>query len=74
MCLCFHACAFVWPCCCSTCQIGTAPRDQYTKSYISKEMVSLNLNSTATVHAEFLSGECVTASCYGLLVLTQLYT
>jgi hypothetical protein len=39
-------------------QIGTAPRDQYTKSYISKEMVQLNLNTT-TAHAEFLAAECV---------------
>lgn len=42
-------------------KIGTAPRDQYTKSYISKDMVSLNLNSATTAHAEFLSGEKTTS-------------
>lgn len=41
-------------------RIGTAPRDQYTKSYISKEMVQLNLNTT-TAHAEFLAAEKTTS-------------
>jgi hypothetical protein len=34
-------------------QIGTAPRDQYTKTFISKEMGTLNLNPI-TADAPFL--------------------